>query len=360
MRLLFLSKRRPQGRDLFNSHYGRFFHIPRLLAETGHEVHLLLLSYRRDPAESHHIDGIHMHTISARPWGPWPYLVKARALGAEIEPDWIIGFSDTWYGILGVRLASAHGCLALIDAYDNYESYIPWAKPLHWAWRRALARADAVTAAGPGLAEWMQATSERTSVDVVPMAADPAFVPMPQADSRRRLGLPEKGVLVGYSGSLHPSRGIDQLFEIYAALRREMPELGLVLSGRLFKRVKLPHGVHWLGYRPDDEVPYIVNSVDLLFVLNKPSAFGNHSYPAKLYEAMACGVPVVASDVPGSAWVLRHHPEMLARAGDVEDFVTKALPLLHRGRVAYARVQDWDASAAIFARILERVGSRKG
>jgi len=357
VKLLFLCKRRPQGRDLFTKSYGRFFYLPRVLAERGYEAHLLLLSYRRDRADFHHIDGLHIHSVSALQSGPWAYLAKANALCAEIAPDWVVGFSDIWFGLLGARLASTHDCRALIDAYDNYESYIPWAKPLHCAWRRVLARADAVTAAGPGLAQWMQETSGRAVVDVVPMAADPGFIPMPQLDCRRRLGLPARGVLVGYFGSLHPSRGIEQLFEIFSALKRVMPELGLVLSGRLAKGVNLPPGVHWLGYRPDEEVPYIVNSVDLLFVLNKPSAFGNHSYPAKLYEAMACGIPVVASDVSGSAWILRNQPEMLARAGDSSDFVIKTLALLQRGRVTYTDVQGWDASAAMFAEVLERIAS---
>ena len=133
-----------------------------------------------------------------------------------------------------------------------------------------------------------------------------------------------------------------------------MPELGLVLSGRLSKVVHLPHGVHWLGYRPDDEVPSIVNSVDLLFVLNKASAFGNHSYPAKLYEAMACGIPVVAANVAGTSWVLRDHPEMLAREGDVEDFAMKALALLRRAPVDYVAQGGWSESADAFARVLAR------
>ena len=38
MKILMLSKRRPQGRDLFTRPYGRFFHLPRLLAEAGHTV----------------------------------------------------------------------------------------------------------------------------------------------------------------------------------------------------------------------------------------------------------------------------------------------------------------------------------
>ena len=80
-------------------------------------------------------------------------------------------------------------------------------------------------------------------------------------------------------------------------------------------------------------MPSILNSLDLLFVMNRPGAFGDYSYPAKLYEAMACGVPVVAANVAGTSWVLREHAEMLARAGDVEDFATKAMALRWRGPV---------------------------
>lgn len=352
MRILALCKRRPQGRDLFIDPYGRFFHIPRLLAERGHETHLLLLSYGHGPAESRSSDGVNFHTISALPWGPWPYMARADALCRDLAPDWVIGFSDTWYGILATRLAKKRGCRALIDAYDNYESYIPWARPLHGLWRRALARADAVTAAGPQLAGYMRETSGRTSVEVVPMAADPIFVPQPKEVCRRELGLPQDGKLVGYSGSLHPNRGIDLLFRIAARLREIDPGIELVLSGRLFKGVELPPGTHWLGYRPPEQVPLILNSLDLIFVINRPGAFGDYSYPAKLYEAMACGVPVVAADVAGTSWVLREHPEMLARSGDIEDFVTKAMLLLKRGAVSYADKAGWEASADAFERAL--------
>ena len=352
MKLIFLSKRRPQGRDLFIDPYGRFFHLPRLLAASGHEVHLLLLSYRRDAAESRRIDGLHMHTVSVLPLGPWPYLAKADALCAEIGPDWIVGFSDTWYGILAARLAARHDCRALVDAYDNYESYIPWARPLHWAWRRALARADAVTAAGPQLADLMRDSSGHASVEVVPMAADSAFVPLPQAKCRLELGLPQHGRLVGYSGSLHPNRGIDLLAAVYARLREVDPQIGLVLSGRLFSGIKLPPGVHWLGYRPAEQVPLILNSLDMVFVVNQPGAFGDYSYPAKLYEAMACGVPVVAADVPGTSWVLREHPEMLARAGNVDDFVVRTLATFARDRAPYVAPAGWVTSASILEKLL--------
>ena len=58
MKLLFLSKRSPMERDLVASPYGRFYYLPRYLAERGHEVTLLLLDYRNGEPLDRHRDGI--------------------------------------------------------------------------------------------------------------------------------------------------------------------------------------------------------------------------------------------------------------------------------------------------------------
>jgi glycosyltransferase involved in cell wall biosynthesis len=352
MRLLCLSKRRPQGRDLFTQPYGRFYFLPRLLAQRGHEVHLLLLSYKNEPAEYRREANLHIHSVSALPSGPLPYFVKAKKLCATQRPDWVIGFSDIWYGLLAQRLGVAHGAKSLIDAYDNYESYIRWAKPLHWLWRHALAKADVVTAAGPQLAEWMRCTSGRDSAPVVQMAADPIFVPQPKSYCRELLGLPQDKTLLGYAGALHPNRGIKVLFQAFSRMREAHPSIELVLSGRLANGITFPAGVRWLGYRPAEQVPAILNAVDLLFVINKPDAFGNFSYPAKLYEAIACNVPVVATDVPGTAWILGNAEKYLSRPGDVEDLVTKANNLLNCERNHYFNSNTWEQSAQLLENVL--------
>jgi glycosyltransferase involved in cell wall biosynthesis len=106
-----------------------------------------------------------------------------------------------------------------------------------------------------------------------------------------------------------------------------------------------PVGTHSLGYRPPDEVPKILNSLDLLLVVNQPSDFGNYSYPAKLYEAMACQIPVVAAAVPGTAWILRDTPQFLATPLDVQSFVDVAEAALALGRARYPQLSAWDASA---------------
>lgn len=356
MKVICLCKRRPQGRDLVTQPFGRFYHLPRLLAERGHEVHLLLLGYRHEPAIRRDEGNLHIHAVSSVPLGPFAYLASASNLAAELKPDWVLGYSDTWFGIFAERLARKYGARCLIDAYDNYESYIPWFGLLHRRWRSALARADAVTAAGPQLAALMSASAGGRSVDVLPMAADPLFAPLDKWECRRRLGLPEDGLLVGYAGALHPNRDIDFLFRMFARLQAALPDLGLVVSGRLASGVKLPANIHWLGYRPPDQVPSIINSLDLLFAINRPGAFGDFSYPVKLYEAMACGVPVLASAVPGSAWVLRDRPESLAKTGDIDDFVSKAQHLLDSGIRPLPCRMGWPTVAdSLEALLLRRV-----
>lgn len=351
MKLFCLCKRRPQGRDLFIHPYGRFYYLTRLLAERGHEVHLLLLSYRNEPP-AYRIEGnLHWHSVSFLPLGPRPFLLKANQLATDLKPDWVLGFSDTWYGIFAERIARKVGAQSLIDAYDNYESYIPWLKPLHVLWRHSLTRANVVTAAGPHLANFMSRSAGDRSVDVIEMSADPAFFPRSKSACRKKFGLPSDKTLLGYSGSLHPSRGIRLLFAVFEKLKELMPDVELVISGRLSKNVELPSHVRWLGYLPAEEVPVLLNSLDLMFAVNKPGAFGNHSYPVKIYEALACGVPVVATALPGAAWALRNHPEWLAKPEDVDDFVAKIISLLN-DQPLFKPVSGWQDSAADLEKLL--------
>ena len=351
MKLLCLCKRHPQGRDLFTQPYGRFYHLPDHLAKHGHEVHLLLLDYRNEPSAYRLEGNLHWHSVSVSPLGPWRYAQKAVRLAAELKPDWVVGFSDTWYGILAERLARKVSAQSLIDAYDNYESYIPWFKPLHMVWRHSLAKATVVTAAGPQLADFMSRSAGGRPVNVIEMSADPLFFPRSKSACRKQLGLPPDKTLLGYSGSLHPSRGIQLLFAVFEKVRELMPDVELVTSGRLSKNVDLPSHVRWLGYLPAEEVPVLINSLDLMFALNKPGAFGNYSYPVKVYEALACGVPVIATDLPGTAWVLRDHPDWLAKPENIDDFVDKIISLLNTQPLLNP-VSGWQGSAVELEKLL--------
>jgi glycosyltransferase involved in cell wall biosynthesis len=177
------------------------------------------------------------------------------------------------------------------------------------------------------------------------MAADPiGFMPMDQTECRSKMGLPVDGRLIGYCGSLHKSRGVEVLFEAYARLRQTCPDVGLVLSGRQWGNVPVPESACSLGYIEDDKVPLLLNCMDTLAVINRDSVFGRYSHPVKLYEAMNCQIPVVATQTPATQWILREHPEFLVPPSDPQALSRKIGHCLTQGRLEYAHVPTWESS----------------
>jgi len=341
-------------RDLLMRPYGRFYHLPQLLAAKGHQVTVVVLSYKMDAPVVRQDGRATWISISAFPTGPLAYIHRLARIIARVQPDWLVGLSDTYYGILAYYLGRRHGIKSCIDAYDNYESYLPWLKPVHKLWRRALAGADLVTAAGPQLGELLGRKRPGNPVQIIPMAADqPDFRPMDKAACRRRFQLPAKQKIVGYCGSLYHNRGIETLFETARRLRQKDPDIAVICSGRKEHGVRLPDNVHWLGYLPDADVPYLLNCMDVALIINKSSAFGDYSYPVKLYEAMTCRLPLVATHTPAAGWILSGRRESLARPGDAADLTEKIMRQLQRSRCDYGTVPDWPVCSQLFEKALQ-------
>ena len=87
MKLLFLGKRSPMGRDLVSRPYGRFYYLPRLMAERGHEIYSLLLAYRKEPPVDFEERGVRWISVSLQP-SPFGYLSRLRNLIEQVRPDW--------------------------------------------------------------------------------------------------------------------------------------------------------------------------------------------------------------------------------------------------------------------------------
>jgi len=346
MKILFVGKREPQQRDLLARPYGRFFHLPHLLAASGDEVGALLVSHKRAPEQELEHGGVRWSTLN-------PALGLARLLGEldararTFRPDWIIGVSDAWYGWLAHRLARRTGARLAVDAYDNYEAYMPWNAPLHSLWRRAIRAADVVSAAGPQLADLMQGSRKQgqSPVAVVPMAADPIFFPRNRTESRKSLGLPMTAPLVGYMGSWAANRGTDVLIDAFQRVRERRSDARLVLTGRPPENVTAVEGVHTLGYLDDARLPIALSALDVACVITSPSAFGRYSYPAKLCEAMACGVPVLATGTEPVRWMLQGAQRFLAPPGDADAIAGGILANFSLGRVTYPALPSWSKSA---------------
>lgn len=344
MRLLFLCKRRPQARDLMERPYGRFFNLPNELATLGHRSTLVLFDYSSGADRTARIDGVEVVSLGARcmPGALWRRLVE---LATELSPDWIVGFSDLWFGILAERLARRVGARCAIDAYDNYEAYIPWALPAHMLWRCAIARADLVTAAGKPLLEFMTRQGTRAKKLVVPMAADPVFHPRDRRECRERLGLPQDIPLIGYAGSLHRSRDTALLLATMRQISRQLPSARFVLSGRRLQKLELPSNALHLGYLADDQVPLLICASNVVLSINQPSAFGEHSYPVKIYEAAACGVPFIATRTAATTWITAGSGARLCEPGNVASVNESISCVLGAGITRHFACERWPSIA---------------
>lgn len=352
MRILFLGKRQPMGRDLLERPYGRFFHLPRALAEQGHTVKLALVHHQRAAPWSGLRHGLEWETLEPRE-RPLRLLRRLGEIARGFRPDWIVGCSDTYYGILAVHLARRVGARSLLDAYDNYASYVEWCRPLHAAWFAAARAADLVSVAGPTLETLFAEHGRRGPTLVLPMAVDPVgFYPRDRFRCRAQLGLPVNRQYVGYFGSISRSRGIATLFEAWTSLRARRPALELLLAGRLEAGLTLPPGARYLGYVADEALPVVMNAADVLAVVNRNSAFGNYSYPIKLYEAMACGLRLLASATDSTRWILSESPESLVPPEDAAALAGALQSALDAPAPPPERKPGWEALATELAAAL--------
>lgn len=355
MKILFVSKRRPQQRDLIDRPYGRFHHLPVALAAQGHDVHVQLCSHGGLPSVQIRRHDVEWSGHDIRTLGASRLLRQLTEATNAFRPDWVIGVSDSYYGVLAQRLARICGARLAIDAYDNYEAYMPWNMPLHWAWRRAIRSADLVTAAGPQLAQRLQShRNGGRDVEVIPMVADPEFTTQNKAWCRQQLGLPEDCALLGYVGSWAKNRGTDMLLDAFRHARSSRPDLNLrlLLSGRPPPYALNEPGVIGTGYIADVQLPVLINALDVACVITSNTSFGRYSYPAKLCEAMACNIPVVATATEPVRWMLGNRKEYLVPVGDTGAFVARILDLLEAPHADYGTRQDWVMQAQRLGNLL--------
>ena len=184
-------------------------------------------------------------------------------------------------------------------------------------------------------------TSELLGIDaervrVIPHGIDHArFTP----------GTTEREPFLLYPARPWPHKDHERLYDAFALLRRERPELRLVLTGGGHSG-RAPEGVDVRGAVTLDELVSLYRRAAALIFPSRYEGFGQ-----PVLEAMACGCPVACSDIPPlvelAAGAARTFPpgDAAAMASAVRDVLADPEPFGERG-LARAAAFTWERAAA--------------
>lgn len=187
--------------------------------------------------------------------------------------------------------------------------------------------------------------------------------------ARRRLGLPERGLMVAFVGRIQPLKAPDVLLHALAELRTRDPRLAetvtVVIAGgpsgsgldrptaliELAAKLDLGAAVRFLPPQTGDALPALYRAADLVAV---PSH--NESFGLVALEAQACGTPVLAAAVGGLVTAVRDGTSgVLVDGHNPLDWASTLASLLSasrwraelsRGAVEHARAFSWARTAA--------------
>jgi glycosyltransferase involved in cell wall biosynthesis len=186
------------------------------------------------------------------------------------------------------------------------------------------------------------------------------FHPVPRSEARSRIGLPTDAPVLVTVGGLTERKGFHRVIELLPRLRQILPGLRYLVVGgpsaegdwgpRLQEQVRelgLQEAVLFLGPVAPEELKWVLSAADV-FVL----ATRNEGWANVILEAMACGLPVVATDVGGNREVVSRSELGLVVPFGAPDALQQALVFalsrtwMPQCLLDYAKDNEWEDRVA--------------
>jgi D-inositol-3-phosphate glycosyltransferase len=156
---------------------------------------------------------------------------------------------------------------------------------------------------------------------VIPPGVDVShFYPIPADEAKMYIGLKPEDRMVLFVGRIEPLKGVDTLIQAMSCLQlketKRPVHLAIIggdpaaspeeMSAEMARLQKLcddlavDQTVVFLGKRDQDKLPYYYSAAEVVVMPSHYESFGMVAL-----EAMACGTPVIASEVGGLAYLVR-------------------------------------------------------
>ncbi len=261
----------------------------------GHDLAVACLGRRGPVADQIADAGIEVTALGALGAWDWRVLPRLLSLLRHGEFDTVLSFL-----IHANALASIACSIAGVRLFQSIQTTQPWPR-WHWALQRIVApTAERVIVPSRSVAEAARSRSSIAPerIEVIPNAVDVSRFHL-------RPRTPARPGRVGFLGRLDPVKHVGDLIDAAALLG---DQIRLEIHGEGPERPRLERKIARLGLehratlhgatpRPEDAL----DGLDVLALPSEAEGFG-----LVLIEAMAAGVAVVATDVPGIRDVVRH------------------------------------------------------
>ncbi|MFA5841390.1 MAG: glycosyltransferase family 4 protein [Candidatus Paceibacterota bacterium] len=144
-------------------------------------------------------------------------------------------------------------------------------------------------------------------------------------EARAELDLPEDKHIVLYTGHLYVRKGVDTLAQAVSKLSDDTCVVFVGGTKKDTESFKSKYGdienIMILGGKPHSEIPMYLRAADVLIIPNSAKEEDSRLYtsPMKLFEYMASGVPIVASNLPSLREVLNEENAILVQPDSPAD-----------------------------------------
>ena len=247
--------------------------------------------------------------------------------------------------------------------------------------KRVLARVDRIVTAT--LAErtqlrFLYKADDRKLITIPPGVDTSHFYPIPPDEAKMAIGIKPDVRMILFVGRIEPLKGLDTLIRAMSCLKLNHPDhpVHLAIIGgepdaspqqmsaemarlqKLCDELALDQTVIFLGKRGQDTLPYYYSAAEVLVMPSHYESFGMVAL-----EAMACGTPVIASEVGGLGFLVQNgETGYTIPDGDPGVLYDKLSILLDdvnlreamgKRATKYAQSYTWDKIAAQIVRVYQ-------
>jgi len=225
--------------------------------------------------------------------------------------------------------------------------------------------------------------AKEKKIKVIPPGVDTAhFYPIPVDEAKEFIGMPTDEKMILFVGRIEPLKGIDTLIQAIAQMRMadvlsRCPHYLYIIGGnpetsgedanhemqrlqKLQAQLELHDLVMFLGKRGQDSLPYYYSAAEMVIMPSHYESFGMVAL-----EAMACGTPVIATQVGGLQHLVKDEKTGFTVPNGDADALEEKITLLickdklkrkmNENSIAYAQTFAWDSIVKKLIKLFEKM-----